>query len=76
MKSGDLSFEEMLSLTNFKNNPIFLIETIFLLLNENYLYLKSDNTKLVNKNFIKKFNEIMKKENINLEILLDYGTTI
>ncbi|TLS99217.1 hypothetical protein [Aliarcobacter cibarius] len=76
MKSGDLSFEEMLSLTNFKNNPIFLIETIFLLLNENYLYLKSDNTKLVNKNFIKKFNEIMKKENINLEILLDYGTII
>ncbi|WP_151029185.1 hypothetical protein [Aliarcobacter cibarius] len=76
MKSGDLSFEEMLSLTNFKNNPIFLIETIFLLLNENYLYLKSDNTKLVNKSFIKKFNEIMKKENINLEILLDYGTTI
>ena len=76
MKSGDLSFEEMLSLTNFKNNPIFLIETIFLLLNENYLYLKSDNTKLVNKNFIKKFNGIMKKENINLEILLDYGTII
>ncbi|TLT04424.1 hypothetical protein [Aliarcobacter cibarius] len=76
MKSGDLSFEEMLSLTSFKNNPIFLIETIFLLLNENYLYLKSDNTKLVNKNFIKKFNGIMKKENINLEILLDYGTII
>ena len=36
MKSGDLSFEEMLSLTSFKNNPIFLIETIFLLLNPDF----------------------------------------
>lgn len=72
----DLTFKELLSLNMFKDNPIFLIETIFLLLNNDYLHFVSENKKFVNKNFVKKFVELTKKESINLKLLPDCATAI
>ena len=71
-----MSFEELLKLESFKNNPIFLIETIFLLMNEGYLQIVSNNYKEVNTRLVEKFNKKMMNENINLEILSECNTAI
>ena len=47
---------------------MFLIETIFLLMNANYLQVVSSNEEYVDKRFVDKFNDKMKKDGINLEI--------
>ncbi|QKF73687.1 SAM-dependent methyltransferase [Aliarcobacter faecis] len=72
----EIRFEELITLTNFKNNPIFLIETIFLLMNANCLHPISSSAKLVDKIFVKKFNEKMKEDNVKLKLLADCGTAI
>lgn len=58
-------FSELLDLIAFKNNPIFLIESIFLLMDTGYLYpvlTDADHSK------VKKFNEMMQKEGSQLRI--------
>ena len=64
----EMSFEELSTLKSFINKPMFLIETIFLLMNSNYLQIVSSNEKYVNNHFVDKFNDKMKKDGINLEI--------
>lgn len=72
----DLTFKEMLSLDMFKNNHIFLIETIFLLVSNNYLHFVSKNAKLVDKTCIKKFSQITKEDDIKLKLLSECATAI
>ncbi|WP_418185296.1 class I SAM-dependent methyltransferase [Aliarcobacter vitoriensis] len=72
----DMSFEELLNLNSFKNNPILLIETIFLLMNSNFLHPISNNAKFVDLNLVKKFNDEMGKYSIKLKLFSDCGTAI
>ncbi|WP_198305137.1 class I SAM-dependent methyltransferase [Arcobacter vandammei] len=76
LSKKDMSFEELLSLPSFKDNPMFLIETIFLLMNENYLQIVSNEAKNVDKSFVKKFDEIMKKDGVNLKLLPKCATAL
>lgn len=55
----DMRFDELLDLSAFKGQPMFLIETIFLAMNAGYLLPISTN---IDQNRVRKFNEIMKKE--------------
>ncbi|MCR1816246.1 class I SAM-dependent methyltransferase [Aliarcobacter butzleri] len=68
LSKKEMSFEELSILKSFINKPIFLIETIFLLMNANYLQVVSINEKYVDKNFVDRFNNKMKENGINLEI--------
>ncbi|MEV9477440.1 class I SAM-dependent methyltransferase, partial [Aliarcobacter butzleri] len=68
LSKKEMSFEELSTLKSFINKPMFLIETIFLLMNANYLQVVSSNEKYVDKRFVDKFNDKMKKDGINLEI--------
>ncbi|MDN5054541.1 class I SAM-dependent methyltransferase [Aliarcobacter butzleri] len=68
LSKKEMSFEELSTLKSFINKPMFLIETIFLLMNANYLQAVSSNEKYVDKHFVDKFNDKMKKDGINLEI--------
>lgn len=68
LSKKEMSFEELSTLKSFINKPIFLIETIFLLMNANYLQVVSSNEKYIDKHFVDKFNDKMKKDGINLEI--------
>lgn len=76
LSKKDMKFEELLNLASFKNNPIFLIETIFLLMNSDYLHPLSNSAKLVDRSLIKKFDEKMKKEKIKLKIFSECRTAI
>ena len=64
----DMSFKELLEFDSFKNNPLFLIETIFLMMNENYLQIVSSIEQNISEDFISKFDELMKKNGVNLKI--------
>ncbi|MCR8710518.1 class I SAM-dependent methyltransferase [Aliarcobacter butzleri] len=68
LSKKEMSFEELSTLKSFINKPMFLIETIFLLMNANYLQVVSSNEKYIDKHFVDKFNDKMKKDGINLEI--------
>ncbi|WP_201523437.1 class I SAM-dependent methyltransferase [Aliarcobacter butzleri] len=68
LSKKEMSFEELSTLKSFINKPMFLIETIFLLMNANYLQVVSSNEEYVDKRFVDKFNDKMKKDGINLEI--------
>lgn len=59
------SFSELLDLTAFKNNPIFLIESIFLLMDAGYLQPVLTR---VDHHQVEKFNEVMKKEGSPIRI--------
>lgn len=71
-----MRFDELLSLSAFKNNPLFLIETIFLMMNAQYLHPVSVRTEHIDKDLIKKFNEKMKQEGAQLRIIKDCVTAI
>ena len=64
----DMSFKELLEFDSFKNNPLFLIETIFLMMNANYLQIVSSIEQNISEDFISKFDELMKKNGVNLKI--------
>ncbi|MCG3663304.1 class I SAM-dependent methyltransferase [Aliarcobacter butzleri] len=68
LSKKEMSFEELSTLKSFINKPMFLIETIFLLMNANYLQVVSSNEEYLDKRFVDKFNDKMKKDGINLEI--------
>lgn len=68
LSKKEMSFEELSTLKSFINKPMFLVETIFLLMNANYLQVVSSNEEYVDKRFVDKFNDKMKKDGINLEI--------
>ncbi|MFU8926369.1 methyltransferase regulatory domain-containing protein, partial [Acinetobacter puyangensis] len=72
----EMRFDELLDLPSFKDNPIFLIETIFLLMNANFLYPVSMNAKSLDKIAIEKFNEKMKQDGIKLRISSDGGIIV
>lgn len=62
-------FYDLLKLNYFKQNPMFLIETIFLLMNEHYLQPVGTKSKLVDAKIIQKFNHKMQEEGSRLKML-------
>ena len=76
LSKQDRSFLELLQLDSFRDNPIFLIETIFLLLNANAIQIISENYTKVDNNFVKRFTEIMNKDRVKIKLLPDCATAI
>ncbi|MGJ0310543.1 class I SAM-dependent methyltransferase [Aliarcobacter cryaerophilus] len=64
----DMSFKELLEFDSFKNNPLFLIETIFLMMNANYLHIISSIEQNISDDLTTRFDELMKKNGVNLKI--------
>lgn len=73
LSKKDMQFSEFLNFSSFKNNPMFLIETIFLLMNANYIYPIFNQNHFVDKDFVKRFNAIMENDGMNLRIISDSG---
>lgn len=67
----DMPFNTLLNLEHFKQNPMFLIETIFLLMQANYLVPVVDNSPTFNQEMIEKFNHKMQEEGVRLKMLKD-----
>lgn len=76
LSKKEISFRELLTLPAFKNNPIFLIETIFLMMNAHYVHPCSSTAEQVDQNKVNRFNQIMKKDKIQLRIMKDCATAI
>lgn len=71
-----MRFAELLNFQGFKDNPLFLIETIFLLMNAHYLHPVSTWAEQVDKNTIKKLNEYMKQQGTHLSLIPECATAI
>ncbi len=61
----DMRFDELLDLSAFKDQPMFLIETIFLAMNAGYLHPTLTH---IDQNQVRKFNEMMQKEGIKIRM--------
>lgn len=72
----DLTFAAFMADPLFQNNPIFLIETLFLLMNEGYIHPVTEQMKDLDRDLIQKFNKMMASEKINLKILENCGIAI
>lgn len=70
------NFSELMTLPNFKNNPIFLSETIFLLMNAGYLHPISENKNDLDFKLKQQFTDLMAHENLNLTIVCECATAI
>lgn len=71
-----MRFADLLKFQAFKENPVFLIETIFLLMNAHYLHPVSSWAECVDQNIIKKLNQEMKKQGVSLKIIVECATAI
>lgn len=71
-----LSFSELLNMPEFASNTIFLIETIFLLMNAQYIHPVVLSNKDINKEQILLFNKLLNKHHINLQVLDKVPTVI
>jgi hypothetical protein len=72
----NLSFDELLKLSSFANQPSLLFETALMLMWASYIYPISLEFESFNKNYIYKFEEWTKKNKINLKFILECGTVI
>lgn len=72
----DLPFAAFLSDPVFQKNPVFLIETLFLLMNEGFIHPVTEQLKNVDRHLIQKFNQMMASEQVNLKLLENCGIAI
>ncbi len=72
----DLTFSAFMADPVFQSNPVFLIETLFLLMNEGYIHPVTTLDKKIDQNMIEKFNQLMVNERINLKMLENCGVAI
>lgn len=68
LKEKNRKLIDFMQLNDFKNNLYFLIETIFLLMNDGYIQPVLNNEIGVDKNKILAFNQIMQKNNLSIKI--------
>lgn len=71
-----MTFSQLLDLEIFKNKPLFLMESIFLLMNAGYLHPVSDLADLVDQNQVQQFNMYMQQEAMRLVIWPEGATAI
>lgn len=71
----DRTFEDLSKLKSFSNNPMFLLESIFLMMNENLLHPKNIQNPS-KKEYLKKFDELMKKIGNEIKIIPECKTAI
>lgn len=72
----DASFAQLAELAAFKNNPVFLIETLFLLMNAQYIYPLSLDTKYAGDKTIEHVNEQLALQNIPFRLMYDCTAVI
>lgn len=65
----DSSFDELLKLPPFMNQPRLLFETILMLMWVEYIHPLSLNANLIRKEQVKKFEEWISKNNVNLKLI-------
>ncbi len=76
LRQNHMSFNELLNLPMFHQNPLFLIETLFLMMHEQYLHPVWQSGQLVDTNQIKSFNAMIKSEGLHLNVVPDCATAI
>lgn len=76
LKKEPFQFSTLLKFREFRENPIFLIETIFLLMNAHYLHPVASWAEQVNIHTVNKFNEQMEKQGISLNIVTECATAL
>lgn len=74
MQKKDRSFEELLGLPTFKNNPLFLIETIFLAMHAGYLHPVSEIANTQTQSLAEKLDRIMQKDEIKFKNFYECAT--
>lgn len=76
MGEGQQSFKDLLDLPVFNQNPLFLIETLFLLMQEQYIHPVIDQGFSIHKEQALHFQDWVRGLGINLELVPDCATAI
>lgn len=76
LEQNQMSFNALLKLAAFHHNPLFLLETLFLMMSEQYLHPVAKNIDLLDKNLVKNFEELIQKDGIKLQIQQECATAI
>lgn len=72
----DASFAQLAELAPFKNNPVFLIETLFLLMNAQYIYPLDKDAVHANCKSIELMNEKLAQQGIQFKLMSDCTAVI
>ncbi|RBQ26067.1 MULTISPECIES: class I SAM-dependent methyltransferase [Arcobacteraceae] len=67
----DCTFEELLDIEHFKNQPRLLYETILMLMYMEYIHPSSLNFEIINYDITKRFNKWIKKNKIIIKVIWD-----
>lgn len=70
------NFSELSGLAGFQQQPIFLIETLFLLMQAGYMHPVSSQRHQVDRKVVKHFQSEMQSKKLNLQILPDFATAM
>ena len=70
------SFKTLLNLPVFQQNPLFIIETLFLMMQEQYIHPVNDLASAVDIDQINQFNDLMKELGGSLNLMPDCATAI
>ena len=76
LKQHPMNLGELLNLPEFHQQPVFLIETLFLMMHEQYLYPVWPNDHWVDPNHIQDFNQMLNNEGLNLSLVPGCATPI
>lgn len=76
LAQNEMSIEELAKLAPFKNNLIFLIETIFLLMNAQYIYPLEEGDIQIDEDLVQEFNEWIKQKDIKFQLMHDCAVAI
>ncbi len=72
----EMSFEELAKLATFENKLIFLVETLFLLLNAQYIYPLEQGSVQIDGTKVQEFNELVKQKDIKYRLMQDCAIAI
>lgn len=76
LKQQPRSFKDFLILPEFAQNPVFLIETLFLLMNAAYIHPILALENLPDQHVIEQMNQYLAQQNLALKLLAECGTAI
>jgi len=76
LSKQNADFKTLSQLSVFKENFIFLIETIFLMMNEQYILPILNPIEQINSDLVQQFNILMQDKGIRLKLIPECGTAI
>ncbi|WP_407595170.1 methyltransferase domain-containing protein [Acinetobacter lwoffii] len=76
LSKQDADVKTLSQLSVFKDNFMFLIETIFLMMNEQYLLPILNPIEQINQDLVQQFNTLMQEKGIRLKLIPECGTAI